>query len=156
MNTTTRKRFNPLYGLAIALVLVMALSAFGFATQSSAAGTTDATDETSTPVYRVTIQYTDPDSQEIVSSETVSVSDEGMIFTPDEDRAEELCTLTIQPLDGEGQEDGPAETVPLPAGTAYAVGVPYAIVEPSTPDTPPELPAPPAMPDPVPSAVSNK
>lgn len=140
------KRFNKI-AMAIALSLVLLAGVFA-ATHNPASDpvATDGTDETSTPAYMVTIQYTDPNTKEVLSSETVSVLDDGMIFTPDEDRGDELCTLTIQRLDGDGQEDGPAEIVHLSVGMAYAVGVPYAIIEPSTPDTPPELPAPPAPP----------
>lgn len=103
------------------------------------------TSESSAPTHKVTIRYVDSNTQEVLFSETVLVSEGGQFFTADEARAEELCTLTVQRLDSNGQEDGEAETVPLPAGATYAVGVPYTVSAPS-PDPVPELPAPPAAP----------
>lgn len=121
----------------IAVLCLAALCCF-VAAQSPIAGT----NENSAPTHKVTIRYMDPDSQEVLSSETVWVSEGGMIFTADEARAEELCILTIQRLDSNGQEDGEAETVPLPAGTAYAVNMSYTVSAPD-PDPIPDLPAPP-------------
>ena len=131
--------------LAKKSVIVAALCLVALCCFIAVQGPTVDTNGNSAPTHKVTICYTDPDTQEVLSSETVLVADGGMFFTADEARAEELCTLTIQPLNSDGQEDGPAEIVPLPVGATYAVNVPYNVSAPD-PDPIPELPTPPAAP----------